>query len=223
MGLRRVYQARHDCRVRVDLTRQRSRSWGLFGGGAGAHGKVEAGPGVVFEGDSAVLKTGQWFALVTPGAGGFGPPDRRERAAAARDLAEGAISLRVAATSTVYDSPAKALRLHAFHPLGLTVFYLEAGAVAANAGCVPVSNPRSKQIRFQRLNVGSKGYANRREVRFACLSTVTSESLRPVEVHCQLYVHSHARLPRNTISVLEGERARRNNLFPSSMECGVAS
>jgi len=92
MGLRRVYQATHDCRVRVDITRQRSRSWGLFGGGPGAHGKVEAGPSVVFEGDSAVLKPGQWFAVVTPGAGGFGPPQQRERAAAQRDLAEGAIS-----------------------------------------------------------------------------------------------------------------------------------
>ena len=45
MGLRRVYQATHDCRVRVDITRQRSQSWGLFGGGPGGHGKVEAGPG----------------------------------------------------------------------------------------------------------------------------------------------------------------------------------
>ena len=35
MGLRRVYQATHDCRVRVDITRQRSQSWGLFGGGRG--------------------------------------------------------------------------------------------------------------------------------------------------------------------------------------------
>jgi N-methylhydantoinase B len=47
---------------------------------------------VVFEGDSAVLKAGQWFAVVTPGAGGFGPPERRDPAAAMRDLAEGAIS-----------------------------------------------------------------------------------------------------------------------------------
>jgi N-methylhydantoinase B len=92
MGLRRVYQAMHDCRVRVDLTRQRSRSWGLFGGGSGAHGRVECGPGVAFDGDSAVLKAGQWFALVTPGAGGFGPPAQREPAAVMRDLAEGAIS-----------------------------------------------------------------------------------------------------------------------------------
>ena len=84
MGLRRVYQATHDCRVRVDITRQRSQSWGLFGGGPGAHGKVEAGPGVVFDGDSAVLKAGQWFAVVTPGAGGFGPPDARDRSRRAR-------------------------------------------------------------------------------------------------------------------------------------------
>ncbi len=83
---------RYDCRVRVDITRQRSQSWGLFGGGPGGHGKVEAGPGVMFEGDSAVLKTGQWFAVVTPGAGGFGPPDKRDPAAIARDQAEGVVT-----------------------------------------------------------------------------------------------------------------------------------
>ena len=43
-------------------------------------------------GDSAVLKTGQWFALVTPGAGGFGPPDAARACGCGRDLAEGAIS-----------------------------------------------------------------------------------------------------------------------------------
>jgi len=96
MGLRRVYQATNECRVRVDLTRQRSRSWGLFGGGSGAHGRVECGPGVVFDGDQTVLKAGQWFALVTPGAGGYGPATAREPAAVARDLAEGAITPEVA-------------------------------------------------------------------------------------------------------------------------------
>jgi N-methylhydantoinase B len=96
MGLRRVYQATHDCRVRVDLTRQLSQSWGLFGGGPGAHGKVEGGPGVVFDGDQAVLKAGQWFALVTPGAGGYGSPAERAPESVARDLAEGVITPRVA-------------------------------------------------------------------------------------------------------------------------------
>jgi N-methylhydantoinase B len=96
MGLRRVYQATHDCRVRVDLTRQHSRSWGLFGGGPGAHGRVEGGPGVVFDGDQAVLTAGQWFALVTPGAGGYGPPAGRDPEAVARDLAEGVITPEMA-------------------------------------------------------------------------------------------------------------------------------
>jgi len=103
MGLRRVYQATHDCRVRVDLTRQLSQSWGLFGGGPGAHGKVEGGPGVVFDGDQAVLTAGQWFALVTPGAGGYGPPDERAPEAVARDLAEGVITREVAATTYGYS------------------------------------------------------------------------------------------------------------------------
>ena len=44
MGLRRVYQATHDCRVRVDITRQRSQSWGLFGGGPGGARPGRSGP-----------------------------------------------------------------------------------------------------------------------------------------------------------------------------------
>lgn len=91
MGLRRVYRADEDCRVRVDVTRLRSRSWGLFGGGPGGHGGIECGPGVVFERDQAELKAGQWFAVITPGAGGYGPPEGRSREAVARDLAEGVI------------------------------------------------------------------------------------------------------------------------------------
>lgn len=92
MALRRVYQATHDCRVRVDTSRQRSRSWGLQGGGPGAHGRVEPGPGTEFIGDSAVLAAGQWFAIVTPGAGGFGLPARRDPDAVTRDLVQGVIS-----------------------------------------------------------------------------------------------------------------------------------
>ena len=91
MGLRRVYRADQDCRVRVDVSRLSSRSWGLLGGGAGGHGAVECGPSVVFEKDNAVLKAGQWFAVVSPGAGGYGPAEKRDRAAVARDLAEGVI------------------------------------------------------------------------------------------------------------------------------------
>ena len=99
MGLRRVYRANEACRVRVDVSRQRSRSWGLLGGGPGAHGGIEAGPGVAFDGDSAVLRPGQWFAVVTPGAGGFGQPSRRAPEAIARDLAQGVITPEIARTA----------------------------------------------------------------------------------------------------------------------------
>lgn len=96
MGLRRVYRADQDCRVRVDVSRLTSSSWGLLGGGAGGHGAVECGPGVVFDKDNAVLKAGQWFAVVSPGAGGYGPATKRDGAAVARDLAEGVIGMKTA-------------------------------------------------------------------------------------------------------------------------------
>ena len=82
--------------MRVDVSRLTSSSWGLLGGGAGGHGAVECGPGVVFDKDNAVLKAGQWFAVVSPGAGGYGSPAKRDGAAVARDLAEGVIGTKTA-------------------------------------------------------------------------------------------------------------------------------
>jgi N-methylhydantoinase B len=92
MGLRRVYRADAPCRVQLDLTRLRSLSWGLFGGLPGSSSRIECGPGVLLDKDNAVLQPGQWFAVITPGAGGYGPPAERERAAIARDLAQDVIS-----------------------------------------------------------------------------------------------------------------------------------
>jgi N-methylhydantoinase B len=96
MGLRRVYRAEADCRVRVDVSRLRSQSWGLLGGSPGAHGQMVPGPGVAFNRDAAELKAGDWFEVITPGAGGYGPPVERERAAVARDLAESVIDAAAA-------------------------------------------------------------------------------------------------------------------------------
>ncbi len=103
MALRRVYRADADCRVRVDVSRLRSRSWGLFGGLAGANGRVVSGPGVEFKGSSAALKAGQWFEVITPGAGGYGPPKQRARDAVERDLREGVIDLATARDIYGYD------------------------------------------------------------------------------------------------------------------------
>jgi N-methylhydantoinase B len=100
MGLRRVYRAEADCRVRVDVSRLRSKSWGLLGGLPGAHGQMVAAPGVKFNRDAAELKAGDWLEVITPGAGGYGPPRERDRAALARDLAEGVID--TATASDIY-------------------------------------------------------------------------------------------------------------------------
>jgi N-methylhydantoinase B len=54
------------------------------------------GPGVTFNRDSAELKAGDWFEVITPGAGGYGPPAGRDRAAVARDLAESVIDTAAA-------------------------------------------------------------------------------------------------------------------------------
>ena len=89
MGLRRAYRTNAECQVRLDLSRLRSESWGLLGGLPGQRSRVICGPGVAFENDNATLQAGQWFEVITPGAGGYGPPGERDRAAIARDLAEG--------------------------------------------------------------------------------------------------------------------------------------
>jgi N-methylhydantoinase B len=96
MGLRRVYRAEHACRVRVDVSRLRSQSWGLLGGLPGAHGQMIPGPGVKFNRDQAELRAGDWFEVITPGAGGYGPPSEREVASVTRDVAEGIIDATTA-------------------------------------------------------------------------------------------------------------------------------
>jgi N-methylhydantoinase B len=90
MGLRRVYRAEADCRVELDMARMRSAPWGLAGGGPGGMGRIEYGEGVapLAKGQGA-LKAGQVFGIVTPGAGGYGPPERRDPALVARDRTEG--------------------------------------------------------------------------------------------------------------------------------------
>jgi len=96
MGLRRVYRAEAECQVRLDLSRLRSDSWGLFGGGPGARSRRVCSPGLTFARDNATVQAGQWFEIITPGAGGYGPPAQRERTAVARDVAEGVIDAATA-------------------------------------------------------------------------------------------------------------------------------
>ena len=63
----------------------------IVGGGAGARGRSVCSLGLVFERDNATVQAGQWFEIITPGAGGYGPPDERDRTAVARDVAQDVI------------------------------------------------------------------------------------------------------------------------------------
>ncbi|OCX58176.1 methylhydantoinase [Thioclava sp. SK-1] len=78
MGLRRVYRATEDCRIRIDITRLQQGSWGLMGGGRGGTSRIVPGPGVApFDMGDGVLKAGQWFEIISPGGGGYGDPANR--------------------------------------------------------------------------------------------------------------------------------------------------
>lgn len=75
MGLRRVYRATEDCMVRVDISRNLSRSWGLQGGGAGGHGSFVTSPETpAFDRGQGILRAGEWLEVITPGGGGYGTP-----------------------------------------------------------------------------------------------------------------------------------------------------
>ncbi|MBV9377945.1 MAG: hydantoinase B/oxoprolinase family protein [Alphaproteobacteria bacterium] len=89
MGLRRVYRAEAECHLRLDGSRLLTPPWGLDGGHPGGCGAFRFGDGIEpFVGGSGKLRAGETVEIVTPGAGGYGPPSTRDPAAVARDLAE---------------------------------------------------------------------------------------------------------------------------------------
>jgi N-methylhydantoinase B len=99
MGLRRVYRAEADCQLRLDGSRLRSAPWGLAGGLPGAMGAVALRNGAEpLAHGSGHLRKGEIVEIVTPGAGGYGPPASRDPAVVRRDLAEGRIDRDTADT-----------------------------------------------------------------------------------------------------------------------------
>jgi N-methylhydantoinase B len=90
MGLRRVYRAEHDCRVRVDGARLLSPPWGLAGGAPGGRADIRLHGGAVpFDHGSGALRPGEIIEVVTAGSGGYGPAAERDPDAMRRDAAEG--------------------------------------------------------------------------------------------------------------------------------------
>ena len=97
MGIhRRVRVDNHSARSRSGATRLTTSPWGLFGGLEGAHMSVAstsddgatAGPWQLAPGDAV--------SVVTPGAGGYGPPFARDRELVRTDLREERISPEIA-------------------------------------------------------------------------------------------------------------------------------
>jgi N-methylhydantoinase B len=93
MGLRRVYRAEAECRLRLDGSRFLSAPWGLEGGQPGASGEFRFAPGIApFALGNGLLRAGDWVEIITPGGGGYGPPPQRDRDSVRRDVAEGSIA-----------------------------------------------------------------------------------------------------------------------------------
>ncbi len=93
MGLRRQIRILdHTCRVEVRGTRRTTAPWGLFGGQEGGRYSLEHDDEAAFKTNSGTLSDGQSIAIVTPGAGGYGPARERSRDLVERDLREDRIS-----------------------------------------------------------------------------------------------------------------------------------
>ena len=98
MGIRRTSRVvGHEAELSVSTTRRLSAPWGLFGGREGGRAaiQVDEGAEVPVRGQCH-LRPGQAVSVVTPGAGGYGPPGQRARELVRRDLREGKITERTA-------------------------------------------------------------------------------------------------------------------------------
>jgi N-methylhydantoinase B len=92
MGLRRVYRAEAECHLRLDGSRLLTPPWGLEGGQPGGRGAFRFSDRVEpFVNGAASLRVGEMVEIVTPGAGGYGPPAERDPATVERDVADGRI------------------------------------------------------------------------------------------------------------------------------------
>jgi N-methylhydantoinase B len=99
LGLRRTIRVREgEATFLGTLDRARFAPWGLFGGQSGGRASLTLNHGTPAERAlppkvaGLRLVDGDAVTIVTPGAGGYGPPDARDTACIARDLAEGKVS-----------------------------------------------------------------------------------------------------------------------------------
>jgi N-methylhydantoinase B len=78
MGLRRVYRAEAECHLRLGGSRLLTPPWGLAGGQTGGCGAFRFGASVEpFVEGAGRLRAGETVEIITPGAGGYGPPSEK--------------------------------------------------------------------------------------------------------------------------------------------------
>ncbi len=96
LGIRRVYKVLEDCSLTVIADRVKIGPWGLNGGGNGKPCEiyVRRGDDVIrLDGKCSVkLKRGDVLVVCTPGGGGYGRPEERDRGLVIEDLEDGKIS-----------------------------------------------------------------------------------------------------------------------------------
>ena len=103
LGIIRQYRVlTDDVRVRTKGDRNVIAPWGLQGGHSGGRSRVVRNVDTSHEQEltpkeyDLLLKAGETLLIVTPGAGGYGPPSERARSAVIRDVQEGKVSPEVA-------------------------------------------------------------------------------------------------------------------------------
>lgn len=94
MALHRRVRAEHDgCRTFIFGARTRTPPWGLAGGEPGTMARFDYDrPGEPPVKGAARLDRGSAVSIITPGAGGYGPPAERDPALIERDLADAKVS-----------------------------------------------------------------------------------------------------------------------------------
>lgn len=85
-----------DCMLTLLGDRHTTAPWGVFGGGEGAKGESIVNPGndqrQCGSKEVVTLRHGDVVSLRTSGAGGYGPPSKRDPQAIARDVADGYVT-----------------------------------------------------------------------------------------------------------------------------------